>query len=70
MKKHFQRLKAWLAALGRRSAPMAIALAGMLDLRDLFCFGGLGLLAYGLHLVYPPAAYIAPGAILLWMGVR
>lgn len=35
------------------------------DRWDLLFAGGLGLLAYGLHQVYPPAAYVAAGMILL-----
>lgn len=43
-------------------------LANLLDLRDALAFGGLGLMCYGLHLVYPPSAFIAGGAALFWLG--
>jgi hypothetical protein len=43
-------------------------LANLLELRDVLAFGGLGVMCYGLHLVYPPAAYIAGGAVMLWLG--
>lgn len=34
------------------------------DPRDLILLIGLGLLAYGAWLVFPPAGFIVPGAIL------
>jgi hypothetical protein len=43
-------------------------LANMLDLRDVLAFGGLAMLCYGLHLIYPPAAWVAGGAALFWLG--
>lgn len=43
-------------------------LANLLDLRDVLAFGGLGLLAHGLYQVYPPAASIAIGAVVFWLG--
>lgn len=38
------------------------------DLKDVFAFGGLAAVAWGLWLVYPPAAFIVTGACLFWMG--
>lgn len=43
-------------------------LAALLDVRDVLAFGGLGLLGYGLYAIYPPAAFIAMGALLFWLG--
>lgn len=40
------------------------------DFRDAITFGGLALAGYGLHAVYPPAAWIICGAALFWLGVR
>lgn len=45
-------------------------LAALFDLRDVIAFGGLGLVGYGIHLIYPPAAYIVCGAALFWLGAR
>lgn len=45
-------------------------LAGLFDLRDAIAFGGLGMVGFGLHLIYPPAAYIVCGAVLFWLGAR
>jgi hypothetical protein len=45
-------------------------LAGLIDLRDGFTFGGLALVGYGLHAIYPPAAFVVVGAVLFWIGVR
>lgn len=44
--------------------------AELFDLRTIVTFGGLGMVGYGLSLIYPPAAYIVCGAALFWMGVR
>lgn len=43
-------------------------LANLLDLRDVLAFGGLGMVAYGLWLIYPPASWIGTGAALFWLG--
>lgn len=45
-------------------------LAKAFDMRDLFVFGGMGFIAFGLRDVYPPAAFIVPGGILIWLGIR
>lgn len=38
------------------------------DLRDVFAFGGLGLVAWGTYLMHEPAAFIVTGAVLFWLG--
>lgn len=43
-------------------------LANLLDVRDFLAFGGLAMVAYGLHLIHPPAAWIVVGAALFWLG--
>lgn len=48
----------------------ATALRAAVDLRDLFVFGGLGAAAFGIWQIDPPAAWIAAGAALFWLGVR
>lgn len=45
-------------------------LAALLDIRDVVTFGGLGMVGYGISLIYPPAAYIVCGAVLFWLGAR
>jgi hypothetical protein len=40
-----------------------------IDLRDLFVFGGLGLLGYGLFQFRPWVAFAVCGAILLAIGL-
>lgn len=45
-------------------------LAGLIDLRDAIAFGGLGMLGYGLYLIYPPSAWIVCGGVLFWLGAR
>jgi hypothetical protein len=37
--------------------------------RELMLFAGLGLLAYGCSLVFWPAAFVVPGAILVAVAV-
>lgn len=37
--------------------------------RELVFAVGLGLIAYGLSLVSTPAAFIVPGAILVWLAI-
>jgi hypothetical protein len=39
------------------------------DLRDVFTFGGMGLLGFGLYMVYPPATFIILGLICLYLGL-
>lgn len=46
------------------------ALINALDLRDAFVFSGMGCVAYGLAQIYAPAAWVAAGAALFWLGVR
>jgi hypothetical protein len=69
------------AAAGRRQSPgvapvrraLRQALAAMrstFELRDVFVFGGLAGAVYGIAQVYPPAAWIAGGAALFWLGIR
>lgn len=43
--------------------------AANVDARDLVLAVGLGLLAAGLYQVYPPAAFIMPGAVLTYVAV-
>jgi len=40
------------------------------DIRDGLTFSGLLMLAGGLYLVYPPAALIVPGAVLIGLGLK
>ena len=35
----------------------------------LLVVAGLGAVGYGLHLAYPPSAFIVVGAALMWMGL-
>lgn len=45
-------------------------LVALFDLRDTIAFGGLGMVGYGISMIYPPAAYIVCGAVLFWLGAR
>jgi hypothetical protein len=41
----------------------------LFGMRDYMLFAGLGLTSYGLLMVYPPAAYIAPGVVLASVAI-
>lgn len=45
-------------------------IASAFDMRDALCFGGLAMVGYGAHAVYPPAGWIVTGAALFWVGTR
>lgn len=38
-------------------------------LRDALCIGGIALIGYGVHQMYPPAAFIVVGIIILALGL-
>ena len=39
------------------------------NLRDVFVFGGLAMMGYGLYLFKPWVAFTVTGAILCWLGL-
>lgn len=39
------------------------------SINELFTLGGLGMAFYGLHLWWPPLAWMIGGAALLWLGL-
>lgn len=49
---------------------LALTFLSAVDLRDAFVFGGLGLVGYGIGQLHVPAACIAVGAVLFWLGIR
>jgi hypothetical protein len=60
--------KVWSS--GRSSVKQVAAwLAREFDARDLVLAAGLALLSIGLALVWMPAAFIAPGAILTYVAI-
>lgn len=40
------------------------------NMRDVLVFGGIASAAYGINLIYPPAAWIFCGLALFWLGIR
>jgi hypothetical protein len=40
-----------------------------IDGRDVLCAFGLALGGYGLFLIYPPAAFIVPGTVMVALAV-
>lgn len=53
-----QKIKNLLATVGRR-----------VDLRDWLTFGGLALVCCGTAQIYPPAAWIVGGGVLMYLGM-
>lgn len=54
-----------ILAVGRGTGVAVDTVISAFDLRDAMLFAGVGLLGYGLNDIYPPAAYIVPGAIFV-----
>lgn len=44
--------------------------ADSVDRRDLFVFGGLASMGYGIGQIYAPAAWVVVGAIVFLIGMR
>ena len=57
-----QRLKASVARAARRAYEV-------MTFRDVLLFGGAALLAYGLSLVWWPAAFVAPGIVFTGVAI-
>ena len=45
------------------------AIASEIGRDEVVLFAGLALTAYGCWLVWPPAAYLVPGLVLVWMAL-
>jgi hypothetical protein len=43
--------------------------AAEIGMRELTLYMGLGLAGYGLYQIYPPAAFVAPGAVLDYVAI-
>ncbi|TWD58103.1 hypothetical protein FB480_101858 [Agrobacterium vitis] len=53
-----------------RNLPTMIARCfSAVGMREIVMFSGLALMGYGLSLVYLPAAFIAPGCILVFVAI-
>lgn len=46
-----------------------LILLGPIGFPELMLFAGCGLLSYGASFIYPPAAWLAPGAILAGLAI-
>jgi len=53
-----------------RYATVRAMLFKLIDLRDAFAIVGLLMLGYGIAQIYPPAAWITVGTVLLALGLR
>jgi hypothetical protein len=45
------------------------AIGAAIGPRECALIGGLGLVAYGLYGIYPPAALFVPGAVLVYVSI-
>lgn len=54
----------------KRLAAVLRLVAAVFGPRELFLFGGLASLAYGVAQVYPPAAWMVVGLVLMLMALR
>lgn len=61
----WQRIRAAPANAGRAVVGGIAKFAALFDFQDVLLFGGSGLLGYGLYQIYPPSAFIVPGAIFV-----
>ena len=52
------------------AARVILAIAKTIALRDVFVFGGLGMVFYGLRSIYEPAAWAFCGLIIFLIGMR
>ena len=66
----------FLRSIGRPFASLFKAINGAvavfaapIGFREILLFGGSALLSAGSWMVYPPAAFIVPGAILVFVAV-
>ena len=50
-------------------AALKVVLAAV-DLRDVFAFGGLSAVAYGVAQIHSPSAWIVAGAVVFLLGIR
>lgn len=64
------KLKRFAVAMAARLKVCAAGVAVAIEMRDMCAFGGLALVARGLHEVYSPAAWIVCGIALFWLGVK
>jgi hypothetical protein len=40
------------------------------DISDVLTFGGIGTACWGIHAIYPPAAFIVGGVAAFWLGIK
>lgn len=57
--------KAILGSIGNA----AMTVAEPIGFREILLFGGAALLAVGMWSVYPPASFLIPGAILVYVSI-
>lgn len=62
-----------IARVKRQVSPVVVVgvrLLRSIETRDVITFGGLAMVGFGLHSVYPPASFVVCGAALFWLGIR
>jgi hypothetical protein len=58
-----------LKRLAQFLASLSETIATNLGPRELTLYAGLGLAGYGLYQIYPPCAFIMPGAALAYVAI-
>jgi len=59
-----------LKKLPEIAAKVSDAILRMIDLRDVFVFGGLAAVGYGVAQIHTPSAWIIIGGAVLVLGLR
>ena len=62
-------MKKALRQLGTKIASLVSMLVAAFDIRDVFVFGGLALLWYGLHLWIPWISFVVIGILVMLLGL-
>lgn len=61
--------KAKLADVWRSAVAAAKLLLAPIGFREILLLSGVALVGYGASAVYPPAAFLAPGAVLVGVAI-
>lgn len=56
-------------SLRKAAEIVAGAIISTFDMRDVLLYAGLALVGYGLSLIFWPAAFIVPGAVLVAVAI-
>lgn len=69
MRQRFARAKALVGSAFGAAGRLTVMAVGSVGAREYLLLAGLGLAGYGISLIYWPAAFILPGAVLAAVAV-